>query len=657
MNRLLLIMTVLAVSVTGCSRQQKVESHSSGSIQGLVTVEIAPGNEITLGNLDVSLAAESMGVLAFTKTDDSGRFAFPKRPAGEYKLCLEGYGWEKKCISQIQIIRGDVYVPNVRLTLDRSSQRLVYGQIIFADGTPCYAVNPFLKLSLVGHISIKGSNRVFSVNDMGEFAFPSDFSSIVIEGACGSRSISTSIPAGTEAVERQLRLADPIPQIDNVMLLASPPGGTSKTFSLQAKPHSRKSKLRYSWNALDGLQLQSQRNSSSTWKAPDTSGTYPIYLVGTDDKGAFAIKSLSVRIGVPEIGIAAALSNPGPPLPAGHFLSFKQNDEATAKRYYGAIDPRNLRLTLGQWWTLNGFDQAGGGGTRTAYLNDNDLGIGRDMHCIEKPSGDIACYVTNYGDFTQNAESANLAWQADRDHALATVAMEYSAIEGAEGAGKIVKFYVFKGGNVSGPRLLSVSLETNGQEKYVPGLCVVCHGGTYSPDMSSNITPDEADLGSSFREFDLATFKYPTATPRSSQEASFKRLNEIVTDTKPAPAISDLVSGWYRSSAVQDNDFIPSDWKGDAQSKLYKNVVAKSCRTCHVALVSSYSNSVMSWTSYNQFQAEKGRIQSFVCGKNKFMPHAFVTFSNFWLRDDKSGPATLASFKDTNWDPPFGDCK
>jgi hypothetical protein len=305
---------------------------------------------------------------------------------------------------------------------------------------------------------------------------------------------------------------------------------------------------------------------------------------------------------------------------------------------------------------VNGFDKNGGGGTRAAYLNDNDLGFGRDMHCLEKPTGDVACYVTNYGDFHQNAGSATLAWQADRNQALATVAMEYSTMEGAEGVGKIVKFYVFNGGNANGARRLSVPLDANG-EKYVPGLCVVCHGGTYAPDSSSTINPADADLGSSFREFDLATFKYPTEAPRSLQEPSFKRLNEIVTDTKPAAAISDLIHGWYASGDTQNNDFVPLEWKGDAQVKLYKDVVARSCRTCHVALESSYSNSVMSWASYNQFQAEKGRIQSFVCGRNKFMPHAFVTFSNFWLRDDKKGPTALASFKDTGWETPFGDCK
>jgi len=56
----------------------------------------------------------------------------------------------------------------------------------------------------------------------------------------------------------------------------------------------------------------------------------------------------------------------------------------------GALDPGSdpdgkcSRLTLGDWWTKNGFDPVTGLGTDVVsawYLNSNDLGFGREMHC------------------------------------------------------------------------------------------------------------------------------------------------------------------------------------------------------------------------------------------------------------------------------------
>ena len=161
-----------------------------------------------------------------------------------------------------------------------------------------------------------------------------------------------------------------------------------------------------------------------------------------------------------------------PPL----FLQFSKGTGSAerAQGYYGAIDPTDptpLRLTLGDWWNVNGFDQLdGSGGTRTSFLNHNDLGFGRDMHCrtdgtiggIGDPitgDVDIACYVTNYGEPDQEIGNANLAEMADQDTAIATVAMEYSAVEGQDPNDRIVKFYVYGGGNSAAPRAEAADLD------------------------------------------------------------------------------------------------------------------------------------------------------------------------------------------------------
>jgi hypothetical protein len=344
-----------------------------------------------------------------------------------------------------------------------------------------------------------------------------------------------------------------------------------------------------------------------------------------------------------------------PALPVGEFLSFKQNDQSTAERYYSVVDPQNRRGTLQEWWVVNGFDQDGAGGVRAAYLNRNDLGLGRDMHCLQQ-SDAVACYVTNYGNPDGSPGNSELAWRADRARAGATVAMEYSAIEGSADPTKMVKFFVFRGGTGNAERIDGVDLDGRG-EKFVPGLCVVCHGGNYVPALGANPQPSEGELGASFREFDLATYGYPAGGPRSAQELAFEQLNKIVLRTNPAPAIKDLITGWYADGGSQNRDYIPLGWADSAEhASLYENVVARSCRTCHVALDSYYSNNAISWTSFEQFKAERSQIRRFVCGDHKTMPHAGITFSNFWLSDSGKTPAYLAAFHDVGWEP-FGECK
>ena len=99
------------------------------------------------------------------------------------------------------------------------------------------------------------------------------------------------------------------------------------------------------------------------------------------------------------------------PDPAGgddKFLTYKfdnrpLNSENESCLYYNIVDPQCVdldcdgvvdpgtdpsgkckRMTLGGWWQKNGFDSSTGLGADVAsgwYLNSNDLGFGREMHC------------------------------------------------------------------------------------------------------------------------------------------------------------------------------------------------------------------------------------------------------------------------------------
>jgi len=397
------------------------------------------------------------------------------------------------------------------------------------------------------------------------------------------------------------------------------------------------------------------------------------------------------------------------------FLTFKEGfdvdfvgSDAEARAYYQQVDPQGLRTfdaagnrkALRDWWLLNGFGPNGlGDGTakvvRTAYMNNNDLGFGRDMYCLQRnpdPSGrfDVACYVTNYSKkapdprfgvdrlVLQDPGNADLAFGnkgvPDRSLAIATVCMEYSAVESASGAAptRVVKFFVYDGGDGTGFVRTSANLDNNqsqtNAEKFVPKLCLACHGGVFAPQ--------RADLAASFIGFDLESFRYSTqvGASRAEQEPAFKLQNLMVLETartNPNIATVDLIQGWYHllnvEQPTQDSTYVPVGWTDPNDPirdlnlrSLYNEVVKPGCRSCHAQQRSATDGS-LNWISFAVFQGRRGSIQDRVCSAavppQKVMPHAYVTYLNFW-RIGRPGPHTLALFSDNilQWTA-FGQCQ
>jgi len=342
-----------------------------------------------------------------------------------------------------------------------------------------------------------------------------------------------------------------------------------------------------------------------------------------------------------------------------------------ANDYYALVDPKRVRMTLAQWWVVNGFGPDGSGGVRTAYTNFNDLGFGRDMHCIEnKTTGNVACYVTNYTKKSsavdrrfasapnrfvlQDPGNADLAVAASRTDFIATVCMEYSPVDGSPDPTKVVKFYVFapdpKNPDIgASKRALSANLDDSQNPpdpnafKFVPHLCLVCHGGTFQQRV--------ADLGASFIGFDLETFRYSRAPgfSQAEQELAFKAQNLMVRDTNPAAATTELIVGWYHLDNVpidvQDPAFVPFGWTDPPPGhvSLYNEVVKPGCRSCHAQQRSRTDQSI-SWSTFMQFQGARFTIRDLVCGATtKQMPHSYVTYLNFW-RIGRPGPNELTQF-------------
>ena len=322
-------------------------------------------------------------------------------------------------------------------------------------------------------------------------------------------------------------------------------------------------------------------------------------------------------VDLPYYGDIAATGKPA--FLTGPYGSYLPVDGVTTStNYYATIDPASQKTTLGDWWTQNGFAADGSGGTRASYMNHNDLGFGRDMHCVGNTT-DYACYVTNYGLPDQNPSNADDAVNQNPATQGATVTMEYHQTAGDTD----VSFYAYNGGVAAAPRITFADLDGLGP-KPIPHLCMVCHGGEPSDFDVDNLVHDAA-----FREFDLPSFKYSgnrswdfgSATLTNTELTNFRTLNTEVAAIHPGSKIAAVINGWYNGggNAPQQlsNAEVPASWAGEEDT--YRDLYATTCRTCHIARGGPPE-------TFGSFEFSDYTV----CNQPRRMPNAYITYKNFW---------------------------
>ena len=132
------------------------------------------------------------------------------------------------------------------------------------------------------------------------------------------------------------------------------------------------------------------------------------------------------------------------------------------------------------------------------------------------------------------------------------------------------------------------------------------------------------------------------------EQTDFYNLNQLVKASNTQPEITEIIDEWYGNLGTGFNSSTtnyfkaPPGWSGNVA--FYENVVAKSCRTCHIALGRNPSTDI-SWHTAASFNNNSYKF--IVCDQNgNIMPHALMTYRNFWLEGMGSPyePTELASF-------------
>lgn len=333
------------------------------------------------------------------------------------------------------------------------------------------------------------------------------------------------------------------------------------------------------------------------------------------------------------------------------FLAYKGHDtRLSACLYYQSIGAvagcdaqGNLQdpITLDDWKRQHAFKPYDSGNTEVSavYINRMDLNLVRRMYATQTAADNIAFVVCNHpgpeGSSQREVDAVIDIGLADQKR-VACVAMEWSTSPGVNGGQPFTKFLTF---GPDGALLPSINLDGRG-EKYMPGTCVACHGGTqYNGRFAARgITPSPY-LGAGFLPFDTNNFLFGanSGLSEAAQSQALHDLNMLVkaTDNRGYPSTTRLIDGWYPSgSTTLNKQYVPTDWvtldaSKPGAAKFYREVVGGVCRTCHVSLGSDRFD----WdVKTNTFSGLPGSLaNAHFCGGtadvavNASMPNALIS--------------------------------
>ncbi|MBC7775854.1 MAG: hypothetical protein H7246_10510, partial [Phycisphaerae bacterium] len=378
-----------------------------------------------------------------------------------------------------------------------------------------------------------------------------------------------------------------------------------------------------------------------------------------------------------------------PSSPDQVFLNRIQNDEAAANEYYrliGAKGPGPSYIpvinyaNLNAWKASQGFSGSAPDAFNASYFNAGDLAFWRGMH-----QKNDAFYVSN---FTRDFDSNDDVDGTNSTNAIATVAMESTPISATPGSKSVTKFLVFAGNGT-----LSTFADLDGYgPKYLPGLCIECHGGdnlTWSGFADGDAlqsfyyTPGFEVSIPKFLPFDLQSFIYsqdPTFD-RNAQDniPNLTSLNNQVlrTNSYNIQEIRDFLLAAYPTStstttainlqgSFLDNAF-PTLWNNTnppypgalPPKDFYTQVVGPSCRGCHI----TRTNQSLRFGKEADFNLNPSIGVGYQIFDQVFtfkrMPNAKVPFVNFWTSNGPPRQDELCRF--LGYQPlfidPFSPCK
>ena len=611
-----------SIDFPGTSDTVLPDSHYSPGIPG-----------VTVFARNTSTLVETVRVL----TDSKGAFVIPNQPAGSYYLCWEGGppGITSGCdtLTPFDVIDNVSvrYIPG--LPIPDPAAAVLGGFVTlpspippFAKHSPCLHSDPYFGIdqtAIIELIDASGATVASArANTDGRYIVgltnPVQGGTYTLKARCEENvAVATAALGGVGSYTQQdiqlpLNQAPTISQMSARLgrkTVSGVPAGRTVTVTVHAADGDPADILHYRWQSTAG-KLNAADSPSVSWKLPATGkGLHFIYVDVDDRRGGHASQRVAIStdagVVVASPVTTAALQPADNFREADRFLSYQGIDtRKSACEYYRVLkavagcdvdgNPLGASLTFTRWRLRNGIGAPNGppsrGEIKASFRNVADLNLVRNHHARKVNGDHIAYYVCNHATASGAIPSGNL---------VACVAMEYSIVQGVNDNKPFVQFYTF---GPTGKLYLSVNLDGRG-EKFVPGNCVVCHGGDgyfhHFPDQGAGAR--DANIGAYILPFDLDNYEYASGRKlsRAAQENAVRKLNLLITQTDPTPVTKQIIAGWYAGGlGTQNSNYVPPGWdesldlslpaisRGDTfnASDLYLKVVKHSCRLCHVAM-------------------------------------------------------------------------
>lgn len=302
--------------------------------------------------------------------------------------------------------------------------------------------------------------------------------------------------------------------------------------------------------------------------------------------------------------------------------------------FIGPINVEDWKRTV----KIGAYATAGTPEYSATFVNQVDLNLTRNHRSISYGPNHTAASVCNH--LGPAVDALQRSTQAQIDAAVnaavagknlvACVMMDSIATPGVNGGAAYTRYLIF---GPSGELLPSINLDGR-REKFVPGVCVACHGG----DRYVGKFPEDGsglpDIGAHFLPYDVGNFAFGSGPglTRAAQELQIYNLNRNVLNAGATPAAQELIAGWYANGTTQDTNYLPPSWAGKGADEVYHKVFAHSCRTCHVNMPERWN--------FDHFQRVVDDIDRInlscyreYAGQHRRwgMPNSLVTFNRFWV--------------------------
>lgn len=297
-------------------------------ITDLADYVFVPGVEVWLRN---ELTGEESPRV---RTDLSGRFTFPPRKIGGYRVCWEAEGFVNGCVGPtFAVLDKHMYLGPSKIRVERhGGYKTIFGRVRFADGSlprafePLANVNAFARVHALHPASDQSLASAVYVNNFGDYLLPQVWAGAPvklearIEAASGS-SLIGGIPASGSHQRVDLTLRNSPPQLSG--LLGQAPGNRRWTANpndavdvsaLAEDPDG--DTVRYQWILPDGMSLIGPADFDTvTTRLPGRKGVYEATVIAYDGKGGYARETL--KISTLGVRFAGTVSGTDAPVVAG----------------------------------------------------------------------------------------------------------------------------------------------------------------------------------------------------------------------------------------------------------------------------------------------------------------------------------------------------